>query len=114
MHLYEALQQKVTDWRQSGYGSPDYPAVGEILEYASIPVDENSSQLRYLRAAQLQALETYWYLRVVEGTPHIFDLYRILYTGQSILPVLGLDQESIRSWRMIDMLGEEVLVTATV
>lgn len=106
MHLYEALQQKVSDWRQSGYGSPDYPAVGEILEYASIPVDENSSQLRYLRAAQLQALETYWYLRVVEGTPHIFDLYRKLNTRPlELLAALGMDTEPIKDFVLNEGVG---------
>jgi hypothetical protein len=35
--------------------------------------------LRFLRKAQFEALETYWYLRLVERTPHIFDLYKRLY-----------------------------------
>ena len=32
-----------------------------------------------LRAAQFRAVETYWYLRLVEGTPHIADLYCDLF-----------------------------------
>ena len=35
--------------------------------------------MRFLRKAQFEALETYWYLRLVERTPHIFDLYKRLY-----------------------------------
>jgi hypothetical protein len=38
-----------------------------------------SEGLRYLRQAQLRALETYWYLRLVEGTPHVFELYQRYY-----------------------------------
>lgn len=33
----------------------------------------------FLRKAQFEALETYWYLRHVEGIPYIFDLYKKLY-----------------------------------
>ena len=35
--------------------------------------------MRFLRKAQFEALETYWYLRLVERTLHIFDLYKRLY-----------------------------------
>ena len=78
MHLYEVVQSKVTIWREAGYPSEPYSAVAEILEYATVPLADGGLQLRTLRAAQLRALETYWYLRLVEGTPHIFDLYQNL------------------------------------
>jgi hypothetical protein len=69
-HLYEHIQNKVADWREAGYPSEAYPVIEEILDYATLP---ESGGLRFLRRAQFQALETYWYLRLVEGTPHIFD-----------------------------------------
>jgi len=72
-HLYQIIQQKVSEWRDQGYPSEDYPAISEILNYAILP---DSDILRFLRAAQIRALETYWYLRLVEGTPHIYDLYQ--------------------------------------
>lgn len=72
-HLYQIIQQNVSTWRDHGYHSPDYPAISEILKFATLP---DSNVLRFLRAAQVRALETYWYLRIVEGTPHIYDLYK--------------------------------------
>jgi len=72
MHLYEALTERVSRWRSEHYPSEKYPAISEILEWASNP-DVSSFRLRM---PQLRALETYWYLRLVEGTPHIFDLYK--------------------------------------
>lgn len=68
MHLHQAIQSKVNAWREAGYPSPDYPAIAEILEFATIPQDDVGVQLRVLRAAV----------------------------------------------KIIDMLGEEVLATATV
>jgi type III restriction enzyme len=81
--LHEELSDRVTEWRTAGYPC-DYPAIREILEYA-VQNEElgqpfpASGSLRYLRAPQLRALETYWYLRLVEGTPHIRALYSRLF-----------------------------------
>ena len=58
-----------------------YPAVAEILEWAAEPDVPNFR----LRKPQLRALETYWYLRLVENTPHIFDLYQSLFTKKKDL-----------------------------
>lgn len=99
MHLHQVIQSKVSAWREAGYPSPDYPAVAEILEYATIPLDDGGVQLRTLRAAQLRALETYWYLRLVEGTPHIFDLYQRCYPRTNdLLAALGLDIPAIKDF----------------
>ncbi|MGD8626840.1 MAG: restriction endonuclease subunit R, partial [Anaerolineae bacterium] len=95
-HLYELIQQKVSAWRDAGYPCADYPAIAEILDYATLP---ETSTLRFLRAAQLRALETYWYLRLVEGTPHIFDLYQSYYSRTTDrLAALGLDSDEIRDF----------------
>ncbi|MCI0586823.1 MAG: DEAD/DEAH box helicase family protein [Planctomycetes bacterium] len=83
-------------WREVGHPS-DHPTIAEIFEYAT---DEGGA-VRYLRHPQLAALETYWYLRLVERTPHMFELYRRLYARQSeLLPALGLDQDQIRDYVM--------------
>jgi hypothetical protein len=71
-HLYEVVQERVAAWRSEGYRCPEYPILAEILEYARLP---ESDTLRFLRRPQLRALETYWYLRLIEQTPHVADLY---------------------------------------
>lgn len=75
-HLHLRLAQRVEQWQANGYPVKPYPALAEILEWACGAEGQNS---RFLRHPQLKALETYWYLRLVEGTPHVFDLYRKVY-----------------------------------
>jgi type III restriction enzyme len=95
-HLYELIQQNVAAWREDGYPCEDYPAIAEILDYATLP---ETGGLRYLRRVQLRALETYWYLRLMEDTPHIFDLYRTYYPRPiDLLAALGLDRDEIKDF----------------
>ncbi len=87
-HLYEVLGRRVDTWRADGYPVQDFPAIGEIFEWAS---DAETGALRYLRRPQLRALETYWYLRLVEKTPHVFDLYQRVYPdAPDLMDALGL------------------------
>ena len=86
MFLHELLKSKVSEWRGSNY-TADYPAIGEILD---CNFDSETQSLRYLRKAQFEALETYWYLRLKEGTPHIFDLYRKLFNPTELLDSLDI------------------------
>ncbi len=76
-YLYQVLAQRVDAWRVANYPGDEYPAIREILEFAT--EDDETGQLRYLRRAQFRALETYWYLRLVLGTPRIPDLYAKLF-----------------------------------
>jgi len=95
-HLYELIQQNVAAWREDDYPTGDYPAIAEILDYATLP---EGGGLRFLRKAQLRALETYWYLRLVEETPHIFDLYQRYYPRPlDLLAALGLDRDEIKDF----------------
>lgn len=75
MSLYSQLKPKVIEWRKSRYPS-DFPIISEILNYN---YDSEMGNLRFLRKAQFEALETYWYLRLAEKTPHIFNLYKKIY-----------------------------------
>jgi len=77
MHLHEQIQQQVATWRQGGYTCPAHPAIVDILHYA-VPPEENGAR-RFLRGAQLRALETYWYLRLIEQTPRTGELYARLF-----------------------------------
>ena len=67
MHIYQALAMRVAGWRHSGYPHAGTPAIAEILEWAADP----EAAVFRLRPPQVRALETYWHLRLVEGTPHI-------------------------------------------
>lgn len=84
------LKDKVTEWRESNYKC-DYQTIEEILEYSFINNETGLKSLRYLRKAQIEALETYWYLRLVENTPQIFELYNKLYDEKKdLLSALGI------------------------
>jgi hypothetical protein len=86
--LYQVLSRKVGRWRADGYPSAEHPAIAEIFDWAT---DLETDTLRFLRRPQLLALETYWYLRLVEGTPHIFTLYQRLFPSPpDLLEALGL------------------------
>ncbi len=64
-------------------------------------LDPDSGTLRFLRRAQLRALETYWYLRLVEKTPHIFDLYTRCYSPEddpdAFLEALGIPAAAFKA-----------------
>lgn len=95
-HLHQQITSRVDAWRSAGYPSSDFPAIAEILEWSH---ETETGNLRFLRPPQLRALETYWYLRLVEKTPHIFSLYKKLYPKHSeLLAALGLDHEDMKAF----------------
>lgn len=97
-HFYQKIVAQVDAWRVDGYPSADFPVIAEILEWAR---DNQDGNLRYLRRPQLRALETYWYLRLVENTPHVFDLYLKLYPPQhdtkALLEALGIPKNAFEA-----------------
>jgi len=101
--LYQALSQRVDGWRAANCPCDDFPATREILEVAL--EDGESVQLRYLRRAQLRALQTYWYLRLVQ----IDLLVRVARSHQGFValpapmavltgPVPGALEFNLRAW----------------
>jgi len=106
MQLYEALAQNVAAWREENYKHDDYPAIAEILEWTRQP----DAPVFRLRAPQLKALETYWYLRLAENTPHIFDLYQSLFPKKKdLLEAFGISDEAFaRADYDIDSLVETI------
>lgn len=91
------LREKVELWRNSNYQC-DYPAISEILTFNYYESETGTKTPRYLRKAQFEALETYWYLRLIEKTPHIFNLYKTIYQDPvQLLKSLGisLSQEDL-------------------
>ncbi len=96
MHLHQQIAVRVDSWRAGGYTCEAFPAIAEILEWAR---ETETGNLRFLRGPQLRALETYWYLRLLENTPHVLDLYRKLYPRQSdLLAALALAHSDITSF----------------
>ena len=97
-HLYEEVLTRVVAWKADNYSSPKFPAIAEILEWAH---NAEAGGLRFLRRPQLQALEVYWYLRLVEQTPHVFDLYQRIYPLDDniarLLDALGIPDAAFKS-----------------
>ncbi|MGE3189964.1 MAG: restriction endonuclease subunit R, partial [Vicinamibacterales bacterium] len=99
MSLHERLRAEVLAWRATGWTHEAHPAIGEVLEWAQ----GTEGNPRFLRSPQLAALETYWYLRLVRGTPHVSDLYAALFDDPAEqMQALGLDhpelaREALRS-----------------
>ena len=71
--LIEKLQEGVADWTAENFSCGDFPAIVEILEWAS-----PSRKVQAFVCASLSFrahAETYWFLRLIEDTPKIADLY---------------------------------------
>ena len=79
-HLFEKLRDATQNWRKEGYPCQDYPLVGEVLRYQFEGEPQEQISLKYLREPQFQSLELYWFLRLVQKTPHIVDLYKHYYS----------------------------------
>jgi len=98
--MHSILKSKVAEWRECNYNS-DYPVISEIFNYN---INSETQLLSYLRKAQFEALETYWYLRLVEKTPHIFDLYKKYFQGESLLDALNIKLTD-EDWKRIAISG---------
>lgn len=102
-HLHQIIAVRTQEWLNAGYSCHDFPAIAEILEYQ---IEPETKILRFLRQPQLRALETYWYLRLMEKTPHIFELYKRYYPKQSeLLAALGLSHDSIKEFVLDEGIG---------
>ena len=88
--LFPLLLDKAKGWRHGDFRHDTFPAIGEILAWATEP---EGAGFR-MRAPQVRALEVYWYLRLVEGTPKIFDLYEKYFPAaddpDALLKALGI------------------------
>ncbi|PIU60819.1 MAG: restriction endonuclease subunit R, partial [Armatimonadetes bacterium CG07_land_8_20_14_0_80_40_9] len=98
--MHSILKSKVAEWRNSNYKS-EYPVISEIFNFN---YDSETQTLRFLRKAQFEALKAYWYLRLVEKTPHIFDLYKKLFQGEKLLDALNIKLAD-EDWRKIAISG---------
>jgi len=83
MTLIELLKIKVKEWREDGYPS-EFKAIKEIFEFAYLDSKIGHKRLQYLRTPQYQALEIYWYLRLIEKTNKIYHIPKVLYHWRTI------------------------------
>jgi type III restriction enzyme len=98
MQLPQRLAERVASWRTSAYAVDEFPAVAEILDWLS---GREAGEPPFLRIPQVHALETYWYLRLVEKTPAVPDLYeRLASTPAEHLESLGLADPSLMAEAM--------------
>lgn len=96
MQLPELISKKILEWRLQGYQHADFPAISEILEWAS---SREHDQPRFLRVPQVRALETYWYLRLVLETPESFALYQKMIASKvELRKALGLNSDAVREY----------------
>ncbi|MEO0185634.1 MAG: hypothetical protein ABIL20_07535, partial [candidate division WOR-3 bacterium] len=100
MTLYSLLRSKISAWRVSNYKS-DFTALSEIFDFN---FDSKNQSFRFLRKAQFEALETYWYLRIVERNPHIFDLYKKYFSNRDLLDALNIKLTE-EDWQQIALNG---------
>lgn len=101
-NIFEQLQEDTKKWRENGYTTDEFPAISEILSWNK---DENG-QLRYLREAQFNALEVYWYVRLVLKTPKLLELYKNYFPKNSdLLAALGVQKTEVITNMLID--GED-------
>lgn len=103
LSLYSTLKSKVLKWRKNNYQS-NYSIISEIMDFN---LDPSTGNLRFLRKAQFETLETYWYLRLIEKTPHIFDLYKKLFQQEDLLNALNI-KLSDEDWRKIAISGNGI------
>jgi hypothetical protein len=92
--LHEALRSRAQVWRDAGHRHELYPAVAEIFDWIEEP---GAGSVRFLRRPQIDALEIYWLLRLVEKTPGIVELYQRLFRKRSeLLAALGVTDQRLK------------------
>ena len=95
-HLHQAISKEVAEWRAAEFAVEDFEAISEILEYQVITNDAGTRESRFLRVPQIEALTTYWWLRICAGTPHVLELYqRAFQTNKELLESLVLKTAGI-------------------
>lgn len=104
--LFKKTSDGVQKWRKKHFCHKKYSAIAEILKFATL----EDRSLRYLRAAQLMALETYWYLRLIENTPHVINLYNKYYPDEiEFLEILGIPTSSKKIQKLM-LKGKKTLL----
>ena len=87
-NFLKKLQKDVKNWRNDHYVC-EIAEVGEILKFQFL--DRERTNFKYLRKPQFEAIETYFYLRVVKGSKSMLDLYQEYFPDmKDLLAELGI------------------------
>lgn len=100
-HLFQALAERVDALRAARYDCPDFPAIGEILDFAL--EDPSTDQLRYPTQKREETL-----MAIVESSSTLADVperKQDLVMGRYELPAPPVG--ATVAIKVIDMLGEE-------
>ena len=104
--LFDHLKESAFEWRKSGYACDEYSLIGEILAWQmEFETETGEPTFKFLREPQFLALETYWYVRLRLGTPHILDLYKRYYGHDKkvFFDALGISMSSdALEWAQVD------------
>lgn len=104
MNLWQKLTPKLEEWRKANYPCDEYPAIAEILRFQR---NEDGSS-RYLRIPQIEALEMYWYIRLVLKTPRLLELYKLAFEDkQELAKALGFTGDT--RYLPIDQIVEDAI-----
>ncbi len=109
--LIERLRSEVADWRSANFPHGEYPAISEVFEWAAEPEGAGF----HLRIPQLRALEVYWLLRLIKGTPKIADLYKSYFPiredPDGFLKALNISDAAFRASKYdFDVLWENIAI----
>src|SRR5512139_433778 len=80
--LSQVLGERVQAWREGSYLT-DFPEIAELLGFQK----DDDGRLRFLRKAQLEAIEVYFYLRTVLGNQHVLKLYKDFFEDDLFTPL---------------------------
>lgn len=80
--LSQLLGERVQEWRDAGYPT-DTPEIAELLGFQK----DDDGRLRFLRKAQFEAIEVYFYLRTVLENQHVLQLYKDFFADDLLTPL---------------------------
>lgn len=81
----QAIQQKVSEWREAGYPS---------VEKETLNILRHIKKIGYLHAPQLEAFETYVYLKEVVGNKSTVEVVKSIFTSElELILSLGISEK---------------------
>jgi type III restriction enzyme len=97
--LLQKLNHRLGLWRSGNYKTKNFDVIKELLQF-----QRENGILKYLREPQFEAIETHFYLRIVENSPTVFELYKLYFTTKKELrEALGI----VKNQEILDLIENE-------